>query len=154
QVYLPAGGWYDWHTGETLDGRRYVVAPTPMDRIPLYARAGAVVPMWPEAPPSTAGHHPAAIELHLFVPLADGTHRSFLQEDDGLTFAARDGARYRTTFAVERRGDRVTLRAEVEGDGYPEFARERFVLVLHGAAPATVVVDGEAVGVRDGRAVI
>jgi alpha-glucosidase len=110
--------------------------------------------MWPDAPPSTASHHPAAIELHLFVPPADGTHRSFLQEDDGLTFAARDGARYRTTFEVARHGDRVTLRAEVDGDGYPEFAREAFVLVVHGAAPATVTVDGEALAVRDGRVAI
>src|SRR6476619_188662 len=151
QVYLPAGGWYDWRGGDAIPGRRYVIAPTPMDRIPLYARAGAVVPMWPEAPPSTAGHHPAAIELHLFVPAGDGTHGSFLQEDDGLTFAARDGARYRTTFAVARRGDRVTLSAEVDGDGYPEFAREAFVLVVHGAGPATVTVDGEALALRDGR---
>ena len=47
--------------------------PTPMDRIPLYARAGAVVPMWPEAPASTDGHHPDEIELHLFVPRTDGS---------------------------------------------------------------------------------
>jgi alpha-glucosidase len=48
----------------------------------------------------------------------------------------------------------VTLRAEVEGDGYPEFAREAFVLVVHGADPAKVTVDGEAVDVRCGRTVI
>ena len=41
-------------------------------------------------PPATTR---TAIELHLFVPAADGTHRSFLQEDDGLTFAARSGGR-------------------------------------------------------------
>ena len=63
----------------------------PMDRIPLYARGGAVIPMWPQAPPSTAGHHPRAIELHLFVPVAEGAHESLLQEDDGLTTAALDG---------------------------------------------------------------
>ena len=34
QVYLPAGSWYDWHTGELVGGSRYVVAPTPMERIP------------------------------------------------------------------------------------------------------------------------
>ena len=37
------------------------------------------------------------------------------------------------------------------GDGYPEFARERFVLVLHGAGPSTVRVDGAAVPGDDGR---
>jgi alpha-glucosidase len=93
--------------------------------------------MWPEAPPSTAGYRPQAIELHLFVPGSDGTHHSFLQEDDGVSFAALDGARYRTSFELTRDGDRLRLRADVEGDGYPEFAREEFHVVIHGAAPAT-----------------
>jgi len=150
-VYLPAGDWHDWHTGEVLTGRRWVLVPTPMDRIPLFARGGAVVPMWPQAPPSTAGHHPAAVELHLFLPQADGVHRTFLQEDDGLTDAAADGARYRTSLELARTGSRVTVRAEVEGAGYPEFARETFELVVHGAAPASVTLDGEAVEGTGGR---
>ena len=58
QVYLPRGEWHDWHTGEVHAGGAFVIAPTPMDRIPLYARAGSVVPMWPEAPASTSGHRP------------------------------------------------------------------------------------------------
>jgi alpha-glucosidase len=110
--------------------------------------------MWPEAPPSTAEYHPSAVELHLFVPDADGTHSSLLQEDDGLSFAALEGARYRTTFEVTRRGDRVTLGAQVDGHGYPEFARAAFHLVIHGAAPATVVLDGIEVQAEDGRVAI
>jgi alpha-glucosidase len=135
-VYLPAGGWYDWHSDAVYEGRRWLLVDTPMERIPIFARAGAVIPMWPEAPVSTANHHPHAIELHLFVPLEDGTHRSFLQEDDGETTAALGGARYRTTFEVTRRGNRVALRGEVEGDGYPEFDREAFHVVVHGAGVA------------------
>jgi alpha-glucosidase len=153
-VYLPAGSWYDWHTGEAVGGSRYLLAATPMDRIPMYARAGAVIPMWPQAPPSTAGYHPSAIELHLFVPDTDGTHSSLLQEDDGLSFAALEGARYRTTFEVTRTGTRVALRAQVDGDGYPEFARTAFDLVIHGATPSTVVVDGSEEQTRDGRVAV
>ncbi|MEA2381134.1 MAG: alpha-glucosidase [Solirubrobacteraceae bacterium] len=154
-VYLPEGGWYDWHTDEAMGGRRWVLVDTPMERIPIFARAGAVIPMWPEAPASTDGYHPAAIELHLFVPDADGTRRSVLQEDDGVTPAAIEkGARYRTSFEVTRRGDRVTLRAEVEGDGYPEFARDELRLVVHGAAPAALEVDGARVEARGGRVAI
>jgi len=138
QVYLPSGDWYDWHTGELVGGSRFVLTATPMERIPVYARGGAVISMWPEAPPSTAGYHPQAIELHLFVPASDGTYQSFLQEDDGVSFAALDGARYRTSFELTRDGDRLRLRADVEGEGYPEFARREFHLVIHGAAPATV----------------
>ena len=141
QVYLPAGDWYDWHTGEFFGGSQFLTVATPMDRIPIYARGGAVIPMWPEAPDSTNGYQPRVIELHLFVPASDGVHQSMLQEDDGLTFAAQEGARYRTAFTLLRAGGELTLKAEVSGDGYPEFARERFVLVLHGATPEEASLD-------------
>jgi alpha-glucosidase len=154
QVYLPDGTWYDWHTGERLDGHGFRIATTPMDRIPMYARGGAVIPMWPEAPASTAGYHPAAMELHVFVPAAEGTHRSVLQEDDGLTVAALHGARYRTTFELTRSGSRMRLRGEVDGDGYPEFARTAYHLVIHGAAPDTVRLDGAELRNTSGRFVV
>jgi alpha-glucosidase len=154
QVYLPAGTWYDWHNDAVAGGKRYVQVPTPMERIPLFVRGGAVIPMWPEAPPSTAGYHPSAIELHLFVPASDGTHHSFLQEDDGVTLAALHGASYRTDFELRRADDRVVLRATVGGDGYKEFAREAFHLVVHGAQPRSVRLDGAPVSPSAGRFVL
>ncbi len=154
QVYLPAGDWYDWHTDEPLAGLRFVTAPTPMDRIPIYARAGAVVPMWPHVPDSTAGYHPSTVELHLYVPRCDGSHTSFLTEDDGLTFAARTGACYRTDLTVDRAGDTVRVSADVTGEGYPEFARTAFHLVVHGAEPIEAQVNGGAAGWVDGRIVV
>jgi alpha-glucosidase len=130
QVYLPAGDWYDWHTDRVCSGRRFVVADTPMDRIPLYARAGSVIPMWPSAPPSTDGYHPEEVELHVF----PGEGVSILHEDDGLTFS---GGWLRTTFEL----DGSSLRASVEGEGYPEFARSRFVVVVHGERGRRFVVE-------------
>jgi alpha-glucosidase len=146
KVYLPEGSWYEWHTDELLKGHSFVDAATPMDRIPIYARSGAVIPMWRDAPASTAGYHPSVIDLHLFVPVGEGSWYSSLQEDDGLTFAALDGARYRTLFEVSRVDNRVRVQAEVDGDGYPEFARTAFRLIIHGARPAAVRVDGAEVG--------
>ncbi|MEA2316476.1 MAG: alpha-glucosidase [Solirubrobacteraceae bacterium] len=154
QVYLPAGDWYDWHTGEMVAGGRYALTSTPMDRIPIYARGGAVIPMWPDAPASTAGHHPRVIELHVFVPSGDGVHESLLQEDDGLTTGATTGRRHRTTFTLTRHGSMVSLDARVEGDGYAEFAREAFHLVVHGARPEAITVDGAQVDASEDRFVI
>jgi alpha-glucosidase len=151
QVYLPAGDWYDWHTGELVGGRRFLTVATPLDRIPIYARGGAVIPMWAEAPVSTSDFHPEVVELHVFVPASEGVYYSMLQEDDGLSFAALRGARYRTRFTVERAGADVTVKAEVSGDGYPEFRRERFVLVLHGAAPETGHLDDAVIAGANGR---
>ena len=150
QVYLPEGDWYDWHSGERFNGRSFIQVPTPMEQIPVFARGGAVIPLWPEAPDSTDGYHPGVIELHLFVPTVDGEHRSLLQEDDGLTFAADRGRRYRSELTLTRSGDRLELRADVDGEGYPEFAREAFRLVVHGAQPASVRLDGAGVHAVDG----
>jgi alpha-glucosidase len=121
-----------------------------MDRIPLYAKAGAVIPMWPNAPASTADYYPDIIELHLFVPLGDGRYDSLLVEDDGLTFAALAGHRLRTGLTVERAGDVVTLVADVDGEGFPQFRREAFRLVVHGAGPAVVRLDGTDVAAEAG----
>ena len=60
QVYLPEGDWYDWHSGERFSGRSFIQVPTPMEQIPVFARGGAVVPLWPEAPDSTDGYHPTS----------------------------------------------------------------------------------------------
>jgi alpha-glucosidase len=79
------------------------------------------------------------------VPHGDGRYESLLVEDDGLTFGSLEGRRLRTTFAVERAGEAVTLSGVVEGDGYPEFRRESFRLVVHGASPSLVRLDGNDV---------
>jgi alpha-glucosidase len=143
EVWLPPGTWYDWHTGEELPGGQRLGAAAPLDRIPLYARGGSVVPCWPGSPESTMGYHPEEIELHVFAPHEDGVTSSMLQEDDGLTFAFRRGAFFRTDFELERQGARITLRANVTGSGYPEFARRRFVLHFHGMRPCQLNADGE-----------
>jgi alpha-glucosidase len=98
--------------------------------------------MWPEAPPSTAGFHPESIELHVFVPEVDGTYLSTLPEDDGITFDVQSGACFRTLFELTRAGPQLTLRASVEGNGYHEFARQRFDVVIHGGVVESLVVDG------------
>jgi alpha-D-xyloside xylohydrolase len=43
-VYLSAGTWIDLHTGQSVEGPKTFVRPTPLVELPLYARAGAVVP--------------------------------------------------------------------------------------------------------------
>ncbi len=44
-AYLPAGAWYDLWTGERLAGGQTVEAPAPLERIPVFVRAGAAIPV-------------------------------------------------------------------------------------------------------------
>ena len=149
-VYLPAGLWYDWE-GQVIQGPRWFTAAAPLESIPLFVRGGSVVPTWPEAPASTMGYQPSSVVLHVFLPGADGETRSTLQEDDGVTFARRDGAFYRTEFALRRQGNQVSLDATVSGQGYPEFARTEFRFVFHGDVGGTFELDGETHPLEDGK---
>jgi alpha-D-xyloside xylohydrolase len=48
KVYLPAGqDWYDFWTGQKLPGGQTIDAPAPIDSMPLYVKAGSIVPMGP-----------------------------------------------------------------------------------------------------------
>jgi len=47
RIYLPAGIWFDWWTGERLEGGRELTRPVDLATLPLYARAGAIIPLDP-----------------------------------------------------------------------------------------------------------
>ncbi len=47
ELYLPAGEWYDWWTGEKFNGGRTLRRPVKLADLPLYARAGSIIPLDP-----------------------------------------------------------------------------------------------------------
>jgi alpha-glucosidase len=141
-VYFPAGTWVDWHTNETYAGGEYVTVPAPLDRIPLFARGGRIIPTHAEAPLSTMGHAPESLTLNVVVPGEDGEFHSELREDDGTSREYASGAYLRTQFLLKRQGKRLRITARVEGHGYPEFARRAFQLTFRGAKVREVVLDG------------
>ena len=133
-VYLPAGEWIDWHSGALQVSKgEHIRSDAPLSRIPLYVKAGSVIPMWSEVPKSTADYYPAEIELRVFVPAADGSWTSQLQEDDGLTFGALDGKLLSTELTLTRSGSKLKLVGKTSGEGFAEFARSRYRITLIGA---------------------
>jgi alpha-glucosidase len=131
-VYLPGGTWHDWRNGDVITGPRWTSASAPLASIPVYARGGSIIPLWPQAPPSTMGYFPDRIELHVFLPEEDGEAVSFLHEDDGCTFAFKQGRFLLTKFALSRRGHQLVIRASTSGQGFAEFARNEFAVRFHG----------------------
>ena len=85
-VYLPRGVWYEYHTGKLIDGSRTVTADAPLERIPVYVRAGKVIPMWPVM--QYVGERPLQ-ELRLRAYAGSG--ETTLYEDAGEGLAYRDG---------------------------------------------------------------
>lgn len=77
-VYLPAGQWYDFWTNELLDGGQTIEVPAPLERLPLFVRAGAVLPLWPEM----QYVNPQAVEA-LVYRVYPGAFETVLYEDEG-----------------------------------------------------------------------
>ncbi|MEJ2748520.1 MAG: glycoside hydrolase family 31 protein, partial [Anaerolineae bacterium] len=88
EVWLPEGDWYDFFSGEYVTGGGKVVRYGRLQDIPVFAKAGAVVPLGPEADWGGVAN-PDELHIHLFAG-ADG--RFTLYEDDGETEAYLSGA--------------------------------------------------------------
>ena len=83
-VYLPQAKWYDFWSGKVISGPVVEEAPAPLDRMPLYVRAGSIVPMGPEVEWST--QKPAdPIEVRIY-PGADGNFTLYEDENDGYNY--------------------------------------------------------------------
>lgn len=88
RVYLPAGTWHDWWTGEKVAGGRWIERPTDLATLPLYARAGAMIPLDPVRQ-YTAQVVSEPTTVRVF-PGADGTFT--LYDDDGQSLGYRNGS--------------------------------------------------------------
>jgi alpha-D-xyloside xylohydrolase len=88
KVYLPAGAaWYDFHTGAQHAGGESIEAAAPLARMPLYVRAGSIVPVGPDV--QYSGESPGApITLFVFTG-KDGSFDYY--EDDGVSYGYERG---------------------------------------------------------------
>ncbi len=82
QVYLPKADWYDFWTGSMVAGGKTIDAPAPFDTMPLYVRAGSIVPFGPEL--QYAMEKQADPVTLVVYTGADGAFT--LYEDDGVSY--------------------------------------------------------------------
>jgi alpha-D-xyloside xylohydrolase len=101
-VYLPAGAkWYDFWTGESRAGGQSIDAPAPMDKMPLYVRAGSIVPMGPVMEYAT--ERPAdTLELRVY-PGADGSFTLYEDENDEYNYEKGEYATIKIDWIDARR---------------------------------------------------
>jgi alpha-D-xyloside xylohydrolase len=87
-VYLPAGtDWYNYWTNERLHGGQRVTVSAPIDTIPLFVRAGSILPLGTTVESTNEVQKIAMVKVY---PGADGDFD--LYRDDGKTYAYEHGA--------------------------------------------------------------
>jgi len=143
-VYLPAGIWYNYWTDERLEGGRTIEAAADLETLPLFVRAGAVVPTGPDI--QYADERPDAPICLKIYPGADGAFAIY--EDEGDNYNYEKGAY--ATIPLEWNDADGTLVIGTRKGGYAGMPAVReFVVEFAGeAGRRTVAYRGEAVVVK------
>jgi alpha-glucosidase len=146
RVWLPAGEWIEWPSGKQFTGPITVERSFSIDQIPVYLKAGAIVPMQP--PMLHTGEKPVDPLIVNVWPLKSGTSANYsVYEDSGASVEYQHGVFARTPIKATEAGD--TLKVEmgrVEGS-YPDMMKMRgYELRLPADwPPASVKVNGVVV---------
>ncbi len=130
-VWLPKGDWYDLFSGEHYAGDSWHAIYGKLGDIPVFAKAGAIVPMGPKVGWGGVGV-PDELHLHVFAG-ADNTFT--LYEDDGESTAYREDHAVTTTMTQTWRGDALEFTIDAaQGDRDLIPAARAITLHLHGVS--------------------
>lgn len=125
EVYFPEGtNWYDFYTGQAIQGGQKLRVDAPYDRIPLYIREGAIVPVGPEI--QYSDEKPAeTIVLYVY----RGQNGSFtLYEDEGVNYNYENGGYSTISFDYDEAGGTLTI-GERKGEFNGMLEHRTFVIV-------------------------
>jgi alpha-glucosidase len=128
-VYLPDGGdWYDFWTNERFSGGQQIEVTAPLERLPLFVKAGTVLPMWP-----VMQYVGEKLIDGLTLRLYPGSHETVLYEDAGEGQGYQQGEYRWVYITATQEDDQLTVNRRVAG----------------GYEPAYKTIHLEIVGLRD-----
>jgi alpha-glucosidase (family GH31 glycosyl hydrolase) len=138
-VTLPDGMWYEFETGKLLTGGGDINVFAALDQVPVYVKAGAILPRQTETvPPAQAFVSDLLLDVY---PGSDGGD-AVLYEDDSRTRAYQQDGFSRTRFSTrERDGAVIIAGTSTEGKCFGD-ARRIQVRVIMAASPAKVTYNG------------
>ena len=141
RVYLPAGKWFDWWTGEKTAGKCWLERPVDLATMPVYVRAGAIVPLDPVrqyvAQPVS---EPTTLQIY---PGANGEFT--LYDDDGESPGYRDGSDPKTVwirFRWEDAAQRLVVEPDPRMKKWPGGKRDFAVKIAGAVNSKTVAFEG------------
>jgi alpha-glucosidase len=122
-VYLPEGEWFDYLSGDKYTGNAYHVVDAPVTHIPVFVKAGSILPIDPVR--SYIEGPSKQLELRLYGGLSGET---YLYLDDGISYDYEKGICAEISLAYKVDGDRLLISKSVEGN----FALPKLQVTLMG----------------------
>jgi alpha-glucosidase len=146
RLYLPRAHWYDFWTEEKIEGGREVSKAVDLSTMPLYVRAGSIIPMGP-----VKQYAAEKIDGPLTLLIYPGANAaSTLYEDDGATFNYRRGEFMRIEMIWNDSRRSLTLRLAKGSRTLPPIKRNIEVRVVGEKAVRAIAFEGRPVEVRFG----
>ena len=137
--YLPKGTlWYDFWTGKSYRGGQSVTLTTTLDRVPMFVRAGSILPLGPEM--QYTGEKPwDNLEIRLY-PGADGTFT--LYEDEGDSYNYERGVYATIRFDWNNKTRRLSI-SERQGSYPGMLSTRQFTVILPDGTTKTIEYNGQ-----------
>ncbi len=145
-VYLPEGQWYEWHSGKPVAGGRTFYADAPYDRIPVYVRAGQIIPVGPDIQ-FTAQDTGKELTLKIF---AGKNAKYSLYEDDGLTYNYEKGQYSWIPITWDDSSETLTLSARTGAFDGMSLQKHISIEIIDGEGVRTTELDyaGDEISVK------
>jgi alpha-glucosidase (family GH31 glycosyl hydrolase) len=143
-VYLPAGDWFDWWTGKKVNGKQRIDRPVDLATLPIYVRAGAIVPLDPlRQYTAQSVTEPTTLRVH---PGSDGEYT--LYDDDGQSLGYRDPSDPKAVwlhFRWEDKARRMVIEPDSRMKKWPGGTRVFQIETADGSGKASVEFSGRRV---------
>jgi alpha-glucosidase len=141
-LYLPEGRWFYYWDDEQFQGGMEVWAEASLDRVPMFIRAGAVIPHYPIM--QYVGEFQIE-ELNLHIYFTNKNHNSTMYEDSGDDYGYGEGLSLVKTFKTSGTENTFSIQQIKQGDFQPLY--NNYEMILHGLPfePKVCSVDGSAV---------
>ncbi|KAA3438851.1 glycoside hydrolase family 31 protein [Rufibacter hautae] len=141
-MYLPQGHWYNFWTDELALGKREIWVDAPLTKVPMFVKAGAVLPLYPVQ--QYVGEL-AVPEVTLHVYYSQQTCVSELYEDGGEGYGYAEGNFLNKTFQTSAENGVFTVAQERTGAGTDGY--QNYNVIIHGlpAPTSSVLVDGQEI---------
>ena len=140
-IYLTKGTWYDYWSGKPIEGGTWLNNyPAPLSKLPLFVKAGAIIPMYPQMN-YDGEKKPDSLTLDIYPA---GNTSFDLYEDDGKTRDYKTGEYAKTLIEVAKAKDITVIINAAKGQFKGQVINRVYLLEVHSSSsPAQVIVNQE-----------
>ena len=143
-IYLPEGTWYDWFTGEKYEGGRIINNfDTPLWKLPVFVKAGAIIPM--ANPNNNVKDIDKTLRIYEVYPAGNTSFTEY--DDDGVTELYRNGE-YTTTLieqSLDNKGN-VTVTVNPTKGNFNGFVKEKATIFKVNASAQPKKISAKVAG--------